>query len=233
MDNTNCIYNPVIGSRALTLEEQADKDVYYKKLSEHMKGSGNPNYGKERSEEHCTKMSIGVALAKHAQRTISDERILEIRAYYDEQIAKNPHYTFTALRKHFGYESKHRDLISQIVKREYLVLTEIMDGETKNEHVKKRIAKKNGGVDNSNRKRNLKPEDSIKVVQYLIDHPELKSKQKQILEDLDDIPKLTLSVVKNYQKGVIQVFEDDFPIDDMPYDDFLDMKEKLAAIMQK
>ena len=93
---------------------------------------------------------------------------------------------------------------------------------------------KENGVELGSGRRKLNPGESLKVLKYLIEHPKLKSQITQLLENIQEIvPNLTISVMKNYQKGKIQVVESDFPVNDYTWEQYLAMKEKLAKIMNK
>ena len=82
--DTNCneagkeVFNETLRIRAM--KDAVCKEIHrkqvYKEKSENMKGSGNHNYGKEKSAETRKKMSIGIRDAKNG---ISDEMILKVR----------------------------------------------------------------------------------------------------------------------------------------------------------
>lgn len=82
--DTNCneegkeAFNETLRIRAMkdTVCKEIHRKQVYKEKSENMKGSGNHNYGKEKSAETRKKMSIGIRDAKNG---ISDEMILKVR----------------------------------------------------------------------------------------------------------------------------------------------------------
>lgn len=216
-----------------TPERQAAKKKTRQKQSEAKMGEKNPNFGVERSFEHSLGIKVGVALAKHSKRKVTDEQILDIR----ERHKKGD--KVTTIAKDYGLSHQY---ISDIVKgKTGRILSEIQNKDAMkenlqriNEKVKLNEEKKSTlstqelrVQNNVKARRKVKPELILTIMKYKVDNPKLNA--PQIHKVFEATEGLSLAMTKNYVVGKVEMFKDEFPLNNITYEDFVSMKEKLST----
>ncbi len=214
-----------------TIEQEEAKRKRNEEKSENMKGENHHFFGTTFSDEHRLKQKQSIALKKHETRLVTDEQIIEIRQEY-----KSGEKIQTIANK---YNLK-RQYISDIVHGKMLTKDELqneellkisLDKQKKDDIEKKESLKNNTSMELSVKKsviarRKINADGIIEVIQYKLLNPTYGP--TKILSNFKDKYKhLTIDMVKNYIKGKVAMFEDEFPIENFKWDDFIQFKESM------
>jgi hypothetical protein len=187
----------------------------------------------ERSYEHRLNLKLGTSLAKHSNRKVSDETILEIRDIYSKGDT-----TYTKLAEQFNLS---RQYITDIVNKKVLTMSEINNGENIKINLDKKVenlkAFEASGMTQEEytkmktciAKRKVPPSTILDIMMAKIETPDIRpSCILEIFQDDNENSKLTIDMVKNYSKGNIKLFEIEFPIGLYTYEQYKDMCEILS-----
>jgi hypothetical protein len=159
----------------------------YKEKSEKMKGEGNPNFGKEKSEETKLKMSIAIRNAKNG---ISDETIQEVRKLLDAKKTIKEIQELLNLQRYTISDIKNRKLIcrTEVKEEKYCVSQE----------------------EQNIKRRKIKIHEILEIIEKtIVEHKmplcilnELNAKRQANNNGLMAID-LTIDIIKNIRKNIL------------------------------
>lgn len=187
----------------------------------------------DRSYEHRLNLKLGTSLAKHSNRKVSDETIVEIRDIY-----RKGDTTYTKLAEQFNLS---RQYVTDIINKKVLTMAEINDGENIKINLDKKVEnlkafEASGMTPDEYKimktcisKRKVPVSTILDIMMMKIETPDIMP--SYILEkfkDDNENSKLTIDMVKNYAKGNIKLFESEFPIGLYTYEEYKDMCEILS-----
>ena len=129
--------------------------------SENMKGPKNPNFGVERSAEHCVRIALGTTLAKAKKRKFNDELINEIKAKLDDKANK---ISQVKLGELYGLS---RTIISQINNGKIKTTDKItIDSVVETMQMKEENKRFTKGENVSRKKRKISADTVLEMIRY-------------------------------------------------------------------
>ena len=129
--------------------------------SENMKGEKNPNFGVERSAEHCARIALGTTLAKAKKRKFNDELINEIKAKLDDKANK---ISQVKLGELYGLS---RTIISQINNGKIKTTDKItIDSVVETMQMKEENKRFTKGENVSRKKRKISADTVLEMIRY-------------------------------------------------------------------
>lgn len=209
-----------------TDEKHIAKAERNKEKSDAMKGENNPNFGKVRKETHSMGIMVGATKAKHSKRKLTDDQILEIRERH-----KNGQ-KITAMATEYGVSHQY---ISDVTRGRVLTLAELDDENLirqraeENKAQKKRLeeskvlnlTQKELCVKNGAKSRRKVPiELIVQIMKYKYENQNTKDANDVFKMFKDQNSSLSLAMVKNYVKGKIMIFQEEFPVDGITFQEF-------------
>lgn len=176
------------------------------------------------------KLKVGTAIAKHKNRKVTDDQIIEIRNIHMQG------ETFTNIAHKFGLS---RQYVTAIVNKKVLTLEELQDGDivkaNLDELVKKQeidknltISKKDVGVMRSGiSKRKVPASTVLELMKFKLDNPSITL--VQLLNKFKNTA-LTMDMVKNYIGGSSKLYEIEFPVSNYTWEDYTNMYSELQNL---
>ena len=180
-------------------------------LKERMMGALNPNFGKERSEEHCKNIALAQVLSEknRARRSVTDAQIEEIKLRY-----ANGETNKTQLAKELNC---NRDVVSKVLEGKMKTLAEA------EEELRTGVVKIGKSIKDPPKEKPKIVDDNfrIRVIKYIADngHQTFDDIEKQSEELFGQVVKKTS--FRNWIYGRYVIKEDQFPIEGVEYSMYL------------
>ena len=208
----------VKADRGETVEKLEHKENLRQDASDRMKGEKNPNFNKERPEEHALGIAMGVQMAKLKSRKITDANIDAIRAF------KLKGFSNTKIVKEVGLSRYHVD---GVVNKTILKSTEINEESLKARRELKIEKKK--PVENVNKgainKRKLQAQEIIDIMKIKIQNSTMVPREaKEKFYKTEN--KISMDMIKNYWDGSSRMYEGEFPVGDFTWVMFNEFKDR-------
>ena len=179
------------------------------------------------------KMKIGITMAKHKNRKVTDETMIQIRNLYSQG------ETFTNLATRFGLS---RQYTTDICKHKVLTLAELQEGDIVKKNLDELVQKQNinknldipkkvlGVMRSAISKRKISALTVLEVMKAKIDNPLLT--HAQICKIFNNTA-ITMDMVKNYIDGSSKLYEIEFPVSNYTWEEYRNMYTKLQNLIIK
>ena len=173
-----------------------------KARSDKMKGVNNPNFGVERSVDHCDKIALGAALAKAKKRKFTDENMDTIMEMVNNNISRE------TIADQYGLTV---NIISDIMTGKIDKICNINIESVKNRKAKKEVNKQfTKGENVSRNKRKISAVTVLNMIRYKIANPNATAificNNSNELFNVD----VTVNQVRSYLGKIIKLKQLDF-----------------------
>lgn len=204
--------NPVILTQAKIERNEENRQ----KARDRMMGDKNPNFGVERPDDHCRNMSAAIRQVKLKSRKITDEQIDEIR------LARAGSRTLADIGKQYGLSTQY---VSSIAQGKVLKTTEANDFEktealrlaSKAKRDRGPVSKEDAIKKSAISRRKCTPSRIIEIITTRWKNPNMT------VADLARQFEITYRQADNYVVGLSKLYESEFPIDGVTWDEYTAM----------